>query len=87
MKTNLLIIAICLFSFTAIAQKQIYESPKLKQVIPTHKIVAILPFGVRITYKHLPKNYDATANRQQELETHLHQLLTCEVAAGTAVED
>ncbi|HEY4194994.1 MAG TPA: hypothetical protein VGM63_05635 [Mucilaginibacter sp.] len=55
-------------SATCFAQKQIFESPKMKAIIATHKIVAILPFNVSITYKHPPKNYTAESNHQQELE-------------------
>jgi len=69
MKKNLLLITICLISFSVAAQKQIYVSTKLKSAIAQHKVVAILPFTVTITYKHLPKDYDASANHQQELET------------------
>lgn len=46
--------------------KQVFESPKLKTEIATHKIVAILPFTTKISYKKQPKNFDAEANREQE---------------------
>jgi hypothetical protein len=49
------------------SQKQIFESPQLSTAIKQHKIVAILPFTVKITYKKQPKNFDAEANRQQEI--------------------
>lgn len=52
---------------TANAQKQIFESPKLKEAIAKHKIVAILPFNVTITYKKQPKNFSAEGNHQQEI--------------------
>ena len=73
MKKTVLLITICCFmGLTASAQfetaKQIYESPKLKEAVKTHKLVAILPFDVTITYKHLPKNYDPAANRIQEIK-------------------
>jgi len=48
--------------------KQVFESPKMKEAIAKHKIVAILPFNVSITYKKQPKNYSAEGNRQQEIE-------------------
>jgi hypothetical protein len=48
------------------AQKQIYESAKMKQNIAKHKIVAILPFNVTISYKKQPKNYSAEGNKEQE---------------------
>lgn len=46
--------------------KQIFESPKLKTVVQSHKIVAILPFEGKITYRKQPKNFSAEANREQE---------------------
>lgn len=61
--TSLLLI--CIF---ANAQKQIYESPQLSSTIKLHKIVAILPFTVKITYKKQPKNFSAEANSQQEIK-------------------
>jgi hypothetical protein len=55
MKKTLLLFAICFIAFKASAQfetsKQVYESPKLKQAIGTHKLVAILPFTAKISYK------------------------------------
>lgn len=47
--------------------KQVFESPKLKELIVAHKTVAILPFEVKITYKKQPKNFSAEANRDQEI--------------------
>ncbi len=49
------------------AQKQIFESPNLKAQISKHKIVAILPFNVTISYKKQPKNYSAEGNKEQEI--------------------
>ncbi len=46
--------------------KQVFESPKLKEEIAKHKTVAILPFKATITYKKVPKNFDAKANEEQE---------------------
>ncbi|MEP6597182.1 MAG: hypothetical protein ABJA71_14610 [Ginsengibacter sp.] len=47
--------------------KQTFSSPKLKDEITRHKVVAILPFQTAITYKRTPKNYDADANKNEEL--------------------
>ena len=47
--------------------KQTYSSPKLKDEIQKHKKVAILPFEASITYKRPPKNYDSSANRNEEI--------------------
>ncbi len=57
-----------LITIESFAQKQIFESPKLKSEISKHKIVAILPFNVSITYKKQPKNYSAEGNKAQEVE-------------------
>ncbi len=46
--------------------KQIFTSPKIKEVIAKHKTVAILPFKATINYKRMPKNFDAEANKQEE---------------------
>lgn len=46
--------------------KQIFESPKLVQLTAEHKTVAILPFKASISYKRLPKNFDAQTNREEE---------------------
>ena len=46
--------------------KQVYSSPKLKDEISKHKTVAILPFETSITYKRIPKNYDSSANKNEE---------------------
>ncbi|RFZ81784.1 hypothetical protein DYU05_18355 [Mucilaginibacter terrenus] len=72
MKKILLLAVICFTTLCSYAQfessKQVYESPKLKEAIRTHKLVAILPFNVKISYKRPPKNFDAAANRQQEIQ-------------------
>ncbi len=69
---SLLIIFLCT-SYFSMAQlepaKQMYSSPKLKDEIQKQKTVAILPFDVGITYKRPPKNYDATANKNEEINT------------------
>jgi len=69
---SLLITLLCTsyFSFAQLEPaKQMYSSPKLKDEIQKQKTVAILPFDVGITYKRPPKNYDATANKNEEINT------------------
>ncbi len=70
MKAFLFTVFFSTIAFLANAQlegsKQIFESPKLKSEIQKHKIVAILPFDVKISYKKQPKNFSAEANRDQE---------------------
>jgi hypothetical protein len=70
MKKILLILTIISLNFAARAQfegsKQIFESPKLKSEIVQHKIVAILPFNTKISYKKQPENFSAEANKEQE---------------------
>lgn len=46
--------------------KKVYESPKLKEEIAKHKTVAILPYKATISFKRIPKNFDAEANKQDE---------------------
>ncbi len=46
--------------------KQIFESPKLKEALKSQKLVAILPFEVKIAYRKQPKNFNAEANKSQE---------------------
>ena len=71
-KNLLLLITFSVLYTTAHAQwgessKQTFESPKLKSEIAKHKIVAIIPFSVKISYRKQPKNFNAEANRDQEL--------------------
>ena len=55
------------FSFAQFeGAKQMYSSPKLKQEVAKHKLVAILPFKAFITYKRPPKNYNDEANKNEE---------------------
>jgi hypothetical protein len=65
------LLLICLFTTTLMlaqfeGSKQIFESPKLVQLAAEHKTVAILPFKASISYKRLPKNFDAQTNRDEE---------------------
>ncbi|PST85299.1 hypothetical protein C7T94_02740 [Pedobacter yulinensis] len=46
--------------------KQIFSSPKLAEEKSRHKIVAIVPFVTKITYRKQPKNFNAEANKEQE---------------------
>jgi len=69
MKKQLLLIGIILFSINSFSQeteKQIYEADHLKDTLKTHKLVAILPFNVTITYKRPPKNFDEAAHKSEE---------------------
>lgn len=56
--------------FMAFAQlessKQTFESPALQAAIASHKMIAILPFDVKLTYRKQPKNFSLKANREQE---------------------
>ncbi|MGY4384823.1 hypothetical protein ACVWYN_001857 [Pedobacter sp. UYP24] len=46
--------------------KQVFESPKLNTEKVNHKLIAILPFATKISYKKMPKNFNVEANRDQE---------------------
>jgi hypothetical protein len=68
-KTLLLLILISanLMSFGQYENaKQVFESPKLKEVVTTHKIVAILPFTTIISFKNQPKDFNSDAHIQRE---------------------
>lgn len=71
MKIKILIGTIFLLaSVSSFAQfepaKQTYSAPNLESEIQTQKTVAILPFDVSITYKRVPKHYDASATKSEE---------------------
>jgi hypothetical protein len=67
-KFSLLIFVIFVTMLAVRAQKQIFSSPNLNSEIKKHKVVAILPFKVVISYKKLPKGFDAEGNKAQELK-------------------
>ena len=60
------LLLIGLQTFAQEGAKQVFESPKMKETISKHKVVAILPFTTGISYNRLPKNYDAATNQQEE---------------------
>jgi len=62
---TLLLSVICISAFSQGA-KQIYEAPNLKKAISQQKLIAILPLRVTISFKKMPKNYDAANNVMQE---------------------
>jgi hypothetical protein len=72
MKKLILILTLSFFSNFCYSQfessKQTYSAPGLKDSIKKHKTVAILPFRVTISYKRVPKNFDAEGNKQDELK-------------------
>ena len=67
-KISLLVVVFLLTMLVVKAQKQEFSSPNLKSEIKKHRIVAILPFKVDISYKKLPKGFDAEGNKAQELK-------------------
>lgn len=77
MKKNFLTVCLLFISLSIFAQfegaKQVYSSPKLKEAISVHKTVAILPFKATITYKKLPKDYNADVTKadEQKLATNM----------------
>lgn len=58
MKKSLLLFVAMVTGMVANAQyenaKQVFNSPKLQEAVKTHKLVAILPFEVKMTYKKQP---------------------------------
>ena len=66
--TSILILS-SLFSFSQIERdKQMYMAPHFLDTIATHKIVAIVPFRITISYKRMPKGFDNEANKAEELK-------------------
>lgn len=49
--------------------KQTYKAPHFEDSISQHKIVAILPFRVTISYKRMPKGFDAEGNKADEYKS------------------
>jgi hypothetical protein len=70
MKKTLLILVLLSANLLAMAQyenaKQVFESPKLKEIIATHKLVAILPFDSKISFRKQPKDFNIEAHAQKE---------------------
>lgn len=70
MKKSILLLVLVAASLVVNAQyegvKQIFVDPKLETLAKTHKLVAILPFDVKITFKKQPKNFDFEANKSKE---------------------
>ena len=66
----LLAFSIFLLSFSSYGQasKQIFEAPNYKSEIKEHKVIAILPLKVTISYKKLPKGFDSEGNRLEEIK-------------------
>ena len=66
---TVLLLSFLLLSIPGNSQdKQIFESPKIQEFISTHKKVAILPFNATIGYRKLPKDYNAEANKEEEMK-------------------
>lgn len=63
---KLILLALLTISITAVAQKQIYETENLTEIIAKHKKVAILPFKVAITHRKQNEALNAEFNKQQE---------------------
>jgi hypothetical protein len=68
-----IVLLVCLISLSALSyaqgfegSKQVFESQQLKTQVNQHKIVAILPYDVSITYKKQPKNLNPEVDREQE---------------------
>jgi hypothetical protein len=72
MKKSLLLFVAMVTGMVANAQyenaKQVFNSPKRQEAVKTHKLVAILPFEVKMTYKKQPRDFDIETNREKERE-------------------
>jgi len=69
---HLLTLVFTLSVVQAFGQKQIFIAPNMKAALEKQKVVAILPLTVTISYKRMPKNYDAGGNEAQEKEEGLN---------------
>ncbi|TCC97105.1 hypothetical protein [Pedobacter hiemivivus] len=67
MKRLLLLAIATAFGTLCYAQKP-YTNPNFKQLSSQHKLIAILPADVKITYKAQPRYFDYEANRDKENE-------------------
>ena len=70
MKRTLLLLVAMVCTIATKAQyeaaKQVFESPKLKESVAKHKLVAILPFDTKISFKKQPKDFNFEANKEKE---------------------
>lgn len=68
-KTLTTFLSVCI-ALTTFAQfegaKQTYSAPNMRDQLDGQKMVAIIPFETSITYKRTPKNYDESANKNEE---------------------
>lgn len=71
MKNLYALVLIFVSTLTMNAQKQIFETPNMEEIISTHKTVAILPFGTTISYRKQPKDFNAAANKEEEIKLGL----------------
>lgn len=71
MKNLCALVLIFVSTLTMNAQKQIFETSNMEEIISTHKTVAILPFGTTISYRKQPKDFNAAANKEEEIKLGL----------------
>ena len=66
---TLLLTLTSLISFSQFERdKQLYTAPHYADTLAKHKIVAIVPFRITISYKRMPKGFDNEANKANELK-------------------
>lgn len=66
MKKILSILLLLFAHYMAFNQKQMFEDPSLKEIVVKHKLVAILPFKVSLTYQKVPRNYNSEGQKTEE---------------------
>jgi len=70
MKKILFVIVSSMLAFTSKAQfesnKQMFLAPDIKEIISSHKTVAIIPLKASIYYKKMPKGMDAEMVKNEE---------------------
>jgi hypothetical protein len=68
MKNFFLIISFLASTVTFAQDKQIFESPRIQEFISLHKKVAILPFTATISYRKIPKDFNAEVHKEAEVK-------------------
>ena len=63
---------ICSFFTNLYAQKQVFSIIGLENLLKKHKLVAILPIKVSVSFKRVPKGFDAESNKSSEKKTGLN---------------
>jgi hypothetical protein len=67
-----LLLCLCASSIELYAQKQVFRISDLDNLLKKHKTVAILPIKTSVSFKKIPKGFDAESNKANEKETGIN---------------